>query len=180
MRFEDVFNTAQIASIYAEIDACDEREVDHEQGRLMIHGMRTSASVNETVRNLVNEETGLNLYIHGGPLCAVYSSEFGEPNLVPHYDGDDNMIVFDYQLKSNTSWGIGVDLGVEELVDNSAIAFDPNETIHWRPHKKFEEGERIIMLFFRLFDVSQIERVDRRLDRKDPAFDAVRAFRDSL
>lgn len=81
-----------------------------------------------------------------------YSSEFGEPNLPPHYDGDNTEVIVNYQLKSNTNWGVGVDEQVFYIEDNTAIAFNPNEHIHWRPIKKFEPGEYVRMVFFRFYD----------------------------
>jgi hypothetical protein len=81
-----------------------------------------------------------------------YSSEYGESNLPPHFDGDRNNLVVDYQLKSNISWDLGINTELYPLEDNSALIFNANTNIHWRPYKRFQDGEYIRMIFFRFYD----------------------------
>lgn len=71
-----------------------------------------------------------------------YDARYGQPNLPPHFDGDQNSFIVDYQYKANTSWGLGVGSKLFEMTDNKAIIFNPNEYPHWRPHKTFQEGDR--------------------------------------
>lgn len=78
-----------------------------------------------------------------------YNAKYGTPDLPPHYDGDSSDLIINYQLSSNTPWNIGLGLKTYELEDNSAILFNPNMHIHWRPHKNFNDGEYVKMLFFR-------------------------------
>ncbi len=85
-------------------------------------------------------------------VSVVYSSEYGEPNLPPHFDGDSTDLIINYQLDSNTSWDIALDTEVYPMEDNSALIFNPNESIHWRPHKTFKEGEYVRMVFFRFYN----------------------------
>jgi hypothetical protein len=78
-----------------------------------------------------------------------YNAWYGQPNLPPHFDGDNNSVIVDYQYKSNTSWGLGVNTTVYEMQDNKAVIFNPNEYPHWRPHKTFDDGQYVTMGFFR-------------------------------
>jgi len=84
-----------------------------------------------------------------------YSKEYGNPNLSPHFDGDTNDLIINYQLSSNTSWDIGIDLKLYSLEDNSALLFNPNKKIHWRPHKNFNDGESVKMVFFRFCKIGK-------------------------
>jgi hypothetical protein len=96
--------------------------------------------------NILNEEV---VFDHA--MSAIYSSKYGKPNLPPHFDGDKNDLVVNFQLSSNTSWDLGLDLETHTIDDNSAIAFNANEIVHWRPHKNFNEGEYVHMVFFRFY-----------------------------
>jgi len=78
-----------------------------------------------------------------------YNSLYGTPNLPPHFDGDSTDLIINCQLFSNTSWDIGLGTKTYSLDDNSALLFNPNTNIHWRPHKKFMDGEYIKMIFVR-------------------------------
>lgn len=83
---------------------------------------------------------------------AEYSGLYGIPELPPHVDGDTNDMIINFQLSSNTCWEIGLNLLMYKLEDNSAIIFNPNTNIHWRPKKIFNDGEYVKMIFFRLCD----------------------------
>ena len=107
-----------------------------------------------------------------------YDAKYGQPNLPPHFDGDNNSLIIDYQYKSNTSWGLGVNSTVYEMEDNKAIIFNPNEYPHWRPHKTFQKGEYITMMFFRFPD-KDIDYSHMRHSQDHPIFDEARKVRDS-
>lgn len=85
-------------------------------------------------------------------LCATYSSKYGVPNLVPHLDGDRNDLIINFQLSSNTSWDLGLNLKVYPIKDNSAVVFNGNTNIHWRPHKTFDDVDYVQMIFFRFYN----------------------------
>jgi hypothetical protein len=111
---------------------------------------------------------------------AHYSNLSGEPNLPPHFDSDTTDLIIDYQLEANISWDLGINTEVYPLEDNSAIVFNPNTNIHWRPHRRFEDGEYVKMLFFRFGnagDISDYGHTDYSLDH--PIFDDARRVRDS-
>jgi hypothetical protein len=111
-----------------------------------------------------------------------YNSKYGKPDLPPHFDGDYNDLIINYQFKSNTRWDLGINFETYTLDDNSALAFNPNENAHWRPNKTFKDGEFVKMIFFRF------ENADKRSDYselqkfwpRDEVFENIRKFRDSL
>lgn len=84
-----------------------------------------------------------------GIVYVEYNNLYGEPNLPPHFDEDRNDLIINYQLSSNTSWDVGVGLKNYQLEDNTALLFNGNKNIHWRPKKIFNDGEYVRMLFFR-------------------------------
>lgn len=91
----------------------------------------------------------LDLELVLAPGAAEYSSKYGQPELLPHYDGDWTDLIVDFQLSSNTVWPIGVELSTYTLEDNSGLIFNPNGSLHWRPRKNFKDGEYVRMIFFR-------------------------------
>lgn len=82
-------------------------------------------------------------------MYAEYSGKYGKSELRPHYDGGNSTYLIDYQIASNTSWGIGIEDTVYEIKDNQALALSPVTQLHWRPVKDFREDEYVAMLFFR-------------------------------
>lgn len=115
------------------------------------------------------------------PMFVEYSNKYGQPQLPPHFDGDYNDLIIDYQLASNTSWSLGVDTSTYQLEDNSALIFNPNAYAHWRPRKAFKGGEYVRMVFFRFsspINTSDYSYLPNHPD--DPAFDEVNKVRDSL
>jgi hypothetical protein len=136
--------------------------------------------IKEKVQKIVESVTDKDLLCLGFS-GADYNNQYGEPNLPPHYDGDTNDLIFNYQLSSNTSWGIGVDLEVYELEDNSAVVFHPNKNAHWRPIKKFNDGEHVHMLFFRFYDKNETNDYSYLPNHPlDPVFKDINELRDIL
>lgn len=112
---------------------------------------------------------------------AEYNGKYGTPNLPPHFDGDTNDLIINYQLESNTDWDLGIDLATYNLEDNSALVFNANTTVHWRVHKEFKEGEYVKMLFIRFYEAGN--RKDYSfvpMNSMDEVFAEIRNFRDSL
>lgn len=112
-------------------------------------------------------------------LFVDYESRYGQPNLPPHFDGDNNDVIVDYQYKSNTSWGLGVGSEVFEMTDNKAIIFNPNEHPHWRPYKTFQEREYVTMMFIR-FPSPEIDYSHMRHSQDHEIFSEARKVRESL
>jgi hypothetical protein len=114
-------------------------------------------------------------------LHATYSSKYGTPNLPPHFDGDTNDLIINFQLSSNTSWGLGLGLNNYKIDDNSALVFNGNTNIHWRPNKVFKHGEYVQMIFFRFYKINN--RTDYSyvpMNQADKVFEDVIKFRNSL
>jgi hypothetical protein len=107
-----------------------------------------------------------------------YSSRYGMPNLPPHFDRDDNDLIINMQIESNTVWPFGLNLDVYELKNNSALIFNANKEVHWRPHKHFRSGEYVKMMFVRFQNLKNKSDYSM-LKQDDPIFDDVKAFRNS-
>ena len=111
-------------------------------------------------------------------MFAHYEAKYGQPNLPPHFDGDNNEVIIDYQYKSNTSWSLGVATEVFEMQDNDALIFNPNQYPHWRPHKTFRDGEYTTMIFFRFPDPTGHTNYSHlNLMQDDPFFDNIAKIR---
>jgi len=154
-----------------------EKKHDPVLGRLMYVArlpMPTLEGIQERVEKLVGRKLP-----QIGVMFVDYDAKYGQPNLPPHFDGDNNGLIIDYQYKSNTTWGLAVDKEVFEMEDNEAIIFNPNEYPHWRPHKTFKEGEFITMAFFRFID-EDLDYSHMRYLQDDPIFDEAHKIRDSL
>ncbi|MGA1047063.1 MAG: hypothetical protein ACO3UU_03580 [Minisyncoccia bacterium] len=146
---------------------------------------RSKASINlppaEEIAIKINEIGIKNNLVFSSTTYVEYNNIFGQPNLPPHYDGDNSDLIVNFQLSSNTSWDLGLDLETYSLEDNSALIFNPNKYIHWRPIKKFESGEYIKMIFFRfckLENMSDYSNLRYSLD--DPIFDEVHRIRGGI
>lgn len=110
-----------------------------------------------------------------------YSSKYGTPNLPPHFDGDGSDLIINYQFKSNTSWDIGLNTEVYNMKDNSALIFNPNESIHWRTKKVFQPDEYVRMLFFRFSNSKETkDNSHLRYSLGDEVYKDANIFRDSL
>jgi hypothetical protein len=126
--------------------------------------------------DVLNEPLGISHALH-----ATYSGKYGTPNLPPHFDGDTNDLIINFQLSSNTSWDLGLGLQTYGVEDNSALIFNGNEHIHWRPNKVFNEEEYVQMIFFRFFKInSRSDYSHLRLSQTDKVFEDVVKFRNSL
>lgn len=149
-------------------------------GRNLLTQLTLPPTVVASLTSMCSDLLGLPLSFSGVGY-AEYSSAYGFPVLPPHHDRDTNILVVDYQLSSNTTWELGVGLKLYPLEDNSALIFNANENIHWRPRKSFVDGESIRMLFFRFRDPSSpVDYSYLPADQQDPIFDEVKRFRDSL
>ena len=156
------------------------REIQNQYGRICITGIKMPDGLTEQLNKLVSKLFNKELVGHLS-LCVEYNSKYGIPNLPPHFDGDDTEIIVNYQLDSNTSWGCGVNTTVFEMENNSALIFSPNANVHWRPHKEFQWGEFVKMIFFRFVDPNKESDYSHlRLDINDPVFDNANELRERL
>jgi len=151
-----------------------------ELGRIQIGTLPISDEIRSKLISIANQISEIPLELDHF-LYAEYNNKYGVPVLPAHFDHDTNDLVFDFQLDSNTSWDLGVDKAVYSLENNSALIFNANKHIHWRPHKVFSEGEYVKMIFARFFN--PVERSDySNLDYtiNHDVFKEVNEFRDSL
>lgn len=181
MIIHNVLSQSEIDDIKETLNACTNIEEQSIYGRYMFHDLiwKNQNTFRSTILNHIKELTGED-YMNVGSVCAEYTARAGEPNLPPHFDGDSTDLIMTYQISSNKQWGVGVDLNVYELEDNDGIIFHPNESIHWRPHTTFEEGEfvRVMFLRFQKRNITDYSHMTKSMD--DPIFDEVKAYRDSL
>jgi hypothetical protein len=110
-----------------------------------------------------------------------YRNKYGNPNLPPHFDADNNDLIINFQLSSNTSWDLGLGLSTYQIEDNSALIFNGNHHMHWRPHKTFGNDEYVKMIFFR-FQNTNYQKDYFYLDRTQDheIFQKVIHFRNNL
>ena len=101
-----------------------------------------------------------------------YSGDYGSPNLPPHFDGDNNDLIINYQLDSNIVWDVGINKSVYSLENNSALVFNPNTNIHWRPIVEFKKGDYVKMIFFRFKEIDSENDYSSlsKLMQNDPVF----------
>lgn len=119
-------------------------------GRLDIEKLEIPDSILDKFDNLpVYEGSEKSRINRAEVMYAEYSGKYGKSELRPHYDGGNSTYLLDYQIASNTSWGIGIEDTVYEIKDNQALALSPVDQLHWRPVKDFKEDEYVSMLFFR-------------------------------
>ena len=183
MLLTDIFSVEDMEKLnncfdYAEGDSVQTNKEHAELGRKSVHkiDIHLSVDINKLGQKILGENfhcVGLNM--------VEYSSEYGEPNLPPHYDRDSSELIINYQLSSNISWGIGVDEEVYLLEDNQAVAFHPNKSIHWRPIREFKPGEFVRMAFIRYQDINNpIEYSELPHDPKDETFAKIHEIRNNL
>jgi hypothetical protein len=70
-----------------------------------------------------------------------YSRGIKSPSLEPHIDADENLVTINYQLDSNIEWDVVIDGKHYPLKNNQAIVFSAVNQVHWRPKRKFKDGE---------------------------------------
>jgi hypothetical protein len=177
---ENLFSDTELANIKQIIDECKTSKDDTLLGRNLILEINFPEKIKEKITKICSDILDTEVFFTHGAY-AEYSNVYGSPNLPPHFDGDTNILVVDYQLDANTSWDLGIDLKPYPLKDNSALIFNANEHIHWRPHKKFKDGEYVKMLFFRVCDLKNpVDNSHLNYMQDHKIFEEARKLRDSL
>jgi hypothetical protein len=139
--------------------------IQEETGRNFLNLDSLPQSIVDKITSIAREKTGKNL-VSTGRAYSTYSNQFGSPALHPHVDRNDTKFIFDYQLKSNTKWSIIVEDSEYNLDDNSGIAFEAKNLVHYRPRKKFIDGEFVSMIFFHFIDLDDPEGSRARTDEE--------------
>lgn len=165
-------------------DSYQEIGIDHRLGRLQFGLLNNFHDVLENIFLKINDFVNIIFtknYIFSHAMVVEYNNKYGTPNLPPHYDADSHHMIVNYQLSSNTSWSIGLNTNHFRLEDNSAIAFNGNENIHWRPHKVFKDNEYVTMIFFRFIDKSNNSNYSHlNYWPDDKIFNEINHYRNSL
>ena len=157
----------------------DNTRVDNKLGRV-ISGNSLQIYLIKKIEKIVNEFSNINL-ISSGATYIEYNNKYGDPNLPPHFDGDITDAILNFQLSSNTEWSIGLDTEIYNLEDNSGLLFHPNKNIHWRPIKKFKDGQYVKMLLFRFINSDKKTDYSHLIfDAKNKIFDEANKVRNSL
>lgn len=183
--FEEVFSEEDLNLLKSKTDHdydvdTESMWLDERLGRIVISDIKINNTILDKV-NYIAETTSSKKLNLSGIVAVEYNSKYGKPNLPVHFDHDKNDLIINLQLSSNTVWGIAVDYDVYKLKDNSAVAFNANQYVHWRPHKTFKENEYVKMIFFRFVDPSSnsdYSNLGYSID--DPIFKEFNKFRDSL
>mgnify|MGYP001097290433 CR=1 FL=1 len=156
-----------------------DNEIQEEYGRVS-YPLPVPDYINDSVTLLVNGLSEKPLTSKGA-MAVTYSLPYGTPDLPPHYDGDDTDMIVSLVLSSNTRWIVGLDKSIHNVLDNGALIFNPNDSIHWRSHKEFQDGEYVTMVFFRFHNKDNpSDYSHRRLSANSTALSGVNDFRNKL
>jgi hypothetical protein len=178
----DIFLDTEIEDLKQIIDVAKKTNTEDSSslGRMFILKLDIPEDIKEKITKICSNLLGIDLnFTHAA--YAEYSNLYGHPNLPPHFDADENILVVDYQLEANTSWDLGINLKSYPLKDNSALIFNANEHMHWRPHKTFKDNEYVKMIFFRCYDPKNyVDNSHLNYLQESDIFKEARKFRDSI
>lgn len=168
--------------VYDDEDPRPDCTISETLGRLQFSGfvkkdiILVCEKISEFVKSFAEDNVVLSniLYVE-------YNNKYGTPVLPPHFDGDSSDFIVNFQLSGNTTWDIGLDFNIYSMENNSALVFDGNKSIHWRPKKIFKDGEYVKMIFFRFQNLnSSIDNSHLRYSLDNEIYKDVNKFRDSL
>jgi hypothetical protein len=120
--------------------------------------VRPLPNINLLPEEVVNKLVSIASYHYGKPLklYAVafgrYSKEYGVPKLGPHIDEVPSQFTLDYQLDGNIDWPLNIEGSEYMLNNNSALIFEGEVVLHWRPHREFKDNEFLDMMWFQFID----------------------------
>lgn len=82
-----------------------------------------------------------------------YNIKYGDgryaPALPPHLDADENLVTFNYCLDQNIEdWEVWVEDRPYSLKKGDALIFSAVNQVHWRPKRKWSEGEFVEIVSF--------------------------------
>ncbi len=78
-----------------------------------------------------------------------YNLKYGDGNdpiLPPHLDGDENLVTLNTNISSNIDWDLYIDGVKYSLYPGQTIVFAAINQVHWRPKRKFKDGEYLEIL----------------------------------
>lgn len=130
-------------------DRFDPRIIPH-MSRMIIEfecPKEAEAIMDSYVKPLYKEEIKLGHYSY-----LDYNPKYGDgkyvPSLPPHIDGANTLVTFNYCLDTNIDWDIYVDNKRYELKKGDALLFSAINQVHWRPKRKWKEGDFCEILTF--------------------------------
>ncbi len=177
-RIDNLFSQEELDHINSV--ALDNPTIDTNLGRLQGGQPGLSRDTHNRLTDIARSISGLPLQM-SHTMAVEYSNLYGKPNLPPHFDGDDNDLIINIQLKSNTVWEMGLNTEVHALSDNSALVFNANKEVHWRAHKDFKDGEYVKMVFVRFCNPGNMSDYShQRLSQDHPIFRDAAMLRDRL
>ncbi len=184
LEFKDLFSQEELSTLNQLIQIIPDHkfQVHESLGRLQTNDVLLPKNLSSKLTTSISTVLGKQVKMVT-PVWVEYSNKYGSPNLPPHFDRDSNEFIINYQLASspNTVWPVGVNCQTYPLTDNSAVGFNPNTNVHWRPHKTLAPGEYVQMIFFRFYDPVNLADYSYLPNHSDdPIFTEVSAFRDSL
>jgi hypothetical protein len=131
------------------LDRFDPRVIDH-MSRMIIEFECTKEAediMNSHVLPVYKEPIKLAHYSY-----LDYNPKYGGgeylPSLPPHVDGANTIVTFNYCLDTNIEWDIYVDNIRYELKKGDALVFSAINQVHWRPKRKWKDGEFCEILTF--------------------------------
>jgi len=176
----DQYDIPKVNNNYINSKDNDGVGIDQALGRLQFKRFENIPdNIREKINSIAKTSFGSELSL-SNTVAVEYSGKYGKPNLPPHFDADDNSLIINFQLSSNTSWDIGLNLKLYNLENNCALVFNPNEVIHWRPHKIFTNEEYIKMIFFRFTSFNDKKYLNLRHSMDHPIFKETNLYRDKL
>lgn len=176
-KIDNLFSSDELLDINETI-INSELELDNHLGRVKSVIHFKDLIIEKINKIIIGYDTNL---VFSSSSYVEYNNLYGIPELPPHFDGDDCDLLLNYQLSSNTVWGIGLNKEIYNLQDNEAVIFSPNEVIHWRPIKNFLNEEYVKMIFFRFQNLkSPSDNFDKRYSLDHPIYKEINKFRDEL
>ena len=153
LKINNVFSDEELSLLAISVKNSS-KDHNPEYGRELGKISSNTDFIHNKVCSIANTMFDTELSVSSVASC-TYSNEFGIPNLPPHFDNTEQGHIMNFQLDSNTSWDIGLNLDTYPMEDNSALLFNANEVAHWRPHKTFNPGEYVTMIFFRFRETNE-------------------------
>ncbi|MEY4335069.1 MAG: hypothetical protein RLZZ196_3819, partial [Bacteroidota bacterium] len=101
--------------------------------------------LDDIIKPLYQEEIGLchYNYIDYNP---KYGNGIYSPALPPHIDTAETPLTFNYQIGGNIDWEIFIEDKPYSLKTGDAIIFSSLNQVHWRPKRKWKQGEYVEIL----------------------------------
>jgi hypothetical protein len=188
-KISNLFTESEISHLNKEIKKIQEMsifktysDISGDLGRMntFIPISNVSGSISNKVSEVANSINDKSYKLEN-ILHVDYRNKYGKPDLPPHFDADTCDLIINFQLSSNTSWDLGLEMKTYGIEDNSALIFNANHYVHWRPHKIFNNDEYVKMVFFR-FKNTEYQEDYHYLDKPqgDQFFKKFVDFRNSL